>query len=616
MSNKKSNDPMLLCADFETTSETQYNEEKETRVYLYHFRNLSENISVYGVNIEDFIEQLVNIGKREKQDIRCYFHNLSFDGSFILYYLYSNEYVYIDNPDKDEGRDLPNDSFCHIIDDFKNIIQIRLKINHVTIEFRDSLRNIPQSIKKLGLAFGLPKLDETHDYTEFKNYKSIEEVTEEEIKYITNDVRILVKAVKYMYAEDMTGLTFSSSSYANMKNNNRWFFKNFLNKPENEIVNEIIDESCKGGFTNYNKPYRNKILKDLISFDYNSLYPAVMLEDAMPYDEPILVENEKDMQKYPTYKLHIYRIYITYAQIKDYCIPFIGTKKNAFGCSYKYDEVLEDTFISLWEDEYNLFKRYYNGVYQVINIVCFKARRNMFKNFLMDKIEKKQEASHHINDLKKHEKEMDHEEYIEQKAKWEMKKIIAKLYMNGLSGKFGMRDERRTSVIVGYGNEGQLEFAPIDCETQYYYRAIYSKITSGGRARIISQIEENASRVVYWDTDSLYLLGKEIPKSMSGMIDDDIIGKLKYEGHYKRMKIIKAKCYIKELDDGTIKRSIAGATEEVKSTINFDNFEEGFTAKDSKLCLKRVRGGAILKSVDFTIGVVNDNVSFTKGEEF
>lgn len=613
MSKKKEDIQEVLCADFETTGEAQFNAEHETRVYLYHYRNLTETISVYGCKIEDFFKDLFKtLESIDKKKALIYFHNLSFDGSFILPYLYKT-YQYID---VDEDTKLEDGNFSSIIDDFKNIYQIRLKLNGYELEFRDSYRNIPTSIDKLGKAFGLPKLKETHNYTEFKHYEKIEDVTEEEIKYITNDVRILVKAVNYMLKEGMGGLTFSSSAYNNLKMHNHTFFKEQLNKPTDDMINLIIDRSCKGGFTNYNPIFRNKIIEDVISFDYNSLYPAVMLEDEMPYGVPVLLENEEQLKDYPNYRLRIYAIYVEEATCNYDSIPFIGTKKSIFGVAYDYSRTIKDSIICLWEDEYKLFKYNYTGTWNITNIVAFKSRRFLFKKFLYDKIKTKEEASAEIHHLKSIKDTMPEEEYIDKRAMAEMKKRVAKLYMNGVSGKFGMKDTRFSSFISGYNRDGSLEFGEKATETQYYYRAIYSKITSGGRCRLISHIEENVDRVLYWDTDSIYLIGKEVPSSIKANCDDNRVGALKYEGHYKRMKVIKAKCYIKELDDGKLVKSIAGATQEIKDKIDFENFKEGLEFEGVKHCLKRVKGGAIIKAVDFSIGYVDDNTDFTKLEDF
>lgn len=607
----KRKDILILGADFETTGEAQYKVEGRTRVYLYHFRDLKEEIKEYGTSIEDFFYALKETSKTYEKPLMVYFHNLSFDGSFILFYLYSNGFKYIEDYDED----LEENSFKAIIDDFKNIYQIKLNYMGVNIDFRDSYRNIPTSIDKLGKAFGIFKLGATHNYTEFKNYENIAEVPEEEIKYITNDVRILIKAVNYMRQNKMTGLTFSSSAYNNLKQSDYRFFRDKLNKPNDDYVNNIIDKSCRGGFTNYNPLFRNKIVTNLMSFDYNSLYPAVMLEDEMPYGVPKLVLNEEEAKAISNYNLHIYEIYIENVTIKTGLMPFLGLKSNVFGMAYDYTPNLQDKVMCLWEGEFNLFKSCYEGSYVISHILCFKSRKFLFKKFLKDKIATKEKSSWKLHEIERLKNAMKEDTYIELKTKYEMEKRVAKLYMNGVSGKFGMKDERYSSVIDGYDKEGALAYHETASHCDYYYRAIYSKITSGGRARIISLIESNADKVVYWDTDSIYLLGNKPPINLLPLLDDNKIGFLKYEGHYKRMKVIKAKCYIKELDSGEIVKSVAGATDEIKDLLNFETFKEGFTCDDQKKSLCHVKGGAIIKVVKFSIGVVNES-NFLKGEEY
>ena len=74
------------CCDFETTSLKQYELEGRTRVYLYKIVDLKTGKKEhYGVNIEDFIDYIFT----DKDILKVYFHNLSFDGAFIIYYLSS-----------------------------------------------------------------------------------------------------------------------------------------------------------------------------------------------------------------------------------------------------------------------------------------------------------------------------------------------------------------------------------------------------------------------------------------------------------------------------------------------------------------------------------------------
>ena len=77
-------------ADFETTSERFYNEHGYTKVWLWSICDSNANIIQDGTDIEQFL-----ILARQLCGGTIYFHNLKFDGSFIVDYLLSNSYIYL-----------------------------------------------------------------------------------------------------------------------------------------------------------------------------------------------------------------------------------------------------------------------------------------------------------------------------------------------------------------------------------------------------------------------------------------------------------------------------------------------------------------------------------------
>ena len=97
----------IYCADFETTSYTQYNLEGRTRVYLWCLKSLDEKLSLVGIDLNSFFENLKSINN----EIVVYFHNLSFDGEFINWFLLENNYCYTAN-----GDDMKPKTFYSIID--------------------------------------------------------------------------------------------------------------------------------------------------------------------------------------------------------------------------------------------------------------------------------------------------------------------------------------------------------------------------------------------------------------------------------------------------------------------------------------------------------------------
>ena len=83
-----------FTADFETTTD-----ENDCRVWAYALCEIG-NVKnfIYGNNIEDFIDFCM-----QKENYTLYFHNLKFDGEYIIYYLLTHGFTCI--KDKKERND-------------------------------------------------------------------------------------------------------------------------------------------------------------------------------------------------------------------------------------------------------------------------------------------------------------------------------------------------------------------------------------------------------------------------------------------------------------------------------------------------------------------------------
>ena len=142
-----------------------------------------DNIKI-GNTIDSFMKFI-----EENKNSKYYFHNLQFDGTFILDYLFKNGFEFI----KDK-KDKRSKTFTTLINDMGMFYTIEVyfsvkgkRISKVT--FIDSLKIIPFSVDKIAKSFGLPisKLD--LDYNTPRELGH--ELTEHEIDYIKNDVGIV-----------------------------------------------------------------------------------------------------------------------------------------------------------------------------------------------------------------------------------------------------------------------------------------------------------------------------------------------------------------------------------------------------------------------------------------
>ena len=555
----------IYCADFETTSLEQYKVEGQTRVYLWKMMGVDTSHDVIGISIDTFMDNLDCL----KGGV-CYFHNLSFDGEFILWHLLEQGYEY---SEEEKAK-----TFSSIIDETGSIYSITIRTpNKKEWELRCSYKLFPKSIKEIGEMVGIPKLNETHDYNEIKNYTSLDDLTEEEKMYISNDVRIMVELIKYLQAVGVKGLTMSSSAYKNWLQDKYMLAHNDMKKSPDEEVVEIVRKSYRGGITKVNPLYAGLEFNDVISFDVNSLYPSVMYENPMPIGDgkiyKTLEEGRRDNRH-----LFIVVAFVSYGKVRQGMHSFIGNQSGfSYARKYSYDEELQNKMLYLWLDEFNLFKLVYDAEYTIIKVVGWKKANNVFKDYI------------------------DRWYKVKENAKTPAERSLAKLMLNSLYGKFGMNDSRVTKVPVAVGDT--IIYKTIENNTTYYYKEVASYITSKARCKLASFMNKCGDKFLYCDTDSVYYIGHEIPEIFKDVVDPKKLGYWKYEGHYTRFKPLKAKCYLKQLDDGTIERRIAGCPKECAELITFDNFAPNLKLTNAKRCKKKVKGGIVIGNTDFTIKI-------------
>lgn len=569
----------IYCADFETTSSKQYELEGSTRVYLWKLMGVYDNVDEMGVDIDSFIKYCLSL----KNNSIIYFHNLSFDGEFIIWYLLENNYNYVDEIVEDDKRNM---IFTAVIDISNSIYQIVIK-NENKIEFRCSYKLFPKSIKDIGEMVGIPKLNETHNYEEIKNYRSVDELTEEEKMYITNDVKIMVELIKYLRSINVRGMTMSASAYKDWRKDKYLLCKNDMKKSDNEEVVEIVRKSYKGGITKVNPKYANVEFNDVISFDVNSLYPSVMYENTMPIGEGEIYPDIRTAYRHGKRKF-IMCVFVMYAKVRKGKHAFIGSQSGfSYARKYSYDEEMTNKMLYLWYDEFRLFTLIYDAQFVVQKVVGFRQAKDVFKPYI------------------------DRWYKVKENAKTGAERSLAKLMLNSLYGKFGMNENRISKLPVGVSDDSIIYKTNEKC-TIYYYKEVASYITSMARCKLVSFMNRCDDRFLYCDTDSVYIIGSDIPEVFREVIDDKKLGYWKYEGHYTRFKSLKAKCYLKQLDNGELVRRIAGCPKECAELINFDNFNWGLKLVNAKRCKKKVNGGIIIGNTDFTIKIDKEKVNDRK----
>ena len=237
-----------------------------------------------------------------KCNVVAYYHNLKFDGAFWLDYFLNTLHLkqaYISLSDEEEynvqwreDKYMENGSFKYMISEMGMWYSIKVKKNNYLIEFRDSLKLLPFSVKRIGDSFNTKHKKLDMQYEGFR-YAGCE-ITEEEQEYIKNDVLVVKEALEFMFSEGHNNLTIGSCCLTEYKSiiGKKEFEGLFpdiysIEIPEDDYgtpnAGEYIRKSYKGGWCYLVKGKENKIYHNGLTADVNSLYPSMMSSESGNY---------------------------------------------------------------------------------------------------------------------------------------------------------------------------------------------------------------------------------------------------------------------------------------------------------------------------------------------
>jgi len=221
-----------------------------------------------GTDIHSFLDRVSGFSNT------IYFHNLAFDGTFIIDALFRDGFRHVQgNPSKGQFGSLISNT-----GQFYSIT-VRWRNGHTT-EFRDSLKKLPMSVSNVAKAFKLAEAKGSIDYEAERPVGH--EITPEEAEYIRKDIVIVAKALKVQLQEGMTKLTVGADSLHEYKTlmGKRQFSRLFPVLPES--MDSEIRRAYRGGFTYADPRFRAKIVGPGRTYDVNSLYPSVMYDRLLP----------------------------------------------------------------------------------------------------------------------------------------------------------------------------------------------------------------------------------------------------------------------------------------------------------------------------------------------
>lgn len=589
-------------ADFETTTT-----EENCHVWAWAACEVGDPDNVW---VNPDIYEFMDWCETRPENPKVYFHNLKFDGQFIISWLFQNEYTHVK-----ESRDRATRTFKTMISDDGQYYAIEVVFyrkgkNIKKVTFYDSMKLLPMSVADIAKSFHLPIKKGKIDYAAHNDLPYGSPITKEEQEYIINDVRIVAHALAYLQSQGLDKITIGKCALDEYtKIIGERAFKRLFPVLQHH---DDLKQSYNGGFSWLNPKFKGKTVGNGVVLDKNSMFSWVMDTKLLPHGTPIFYKGQYKPD--PLYPLYTQMIRCQF-DIKPGKIPTIQAKRLPFGHGNEYITSSNDEEATLCLNSVDL--ELFLDHYEVYNLEYVSGWKFMGTTGLFSEYVKK------WSDAKIRAKE---------EKNWGLY-LVAKLFLNSLYGKFGTSNRRR-SKIPYMDNDGVVRYKDTDPEPHDgVYVPMASFITSYAREetirtaqRIMDDHKAGRSKIqyVYSDTDSLHILSDDfsIPEWLD--VDQYRLGAWKIESKFDQGKFLRSKCYMEheiismkeyaegmegdhpylyEKDNGEYyhtKITVAGMPQECYREVTFRNFKIG-ASYNGKKSPKIVPGGVVLAGIDFTI---------------
>lgn len=526
-----------FACDFETTTD------ENAKVWSACIAEMfKDNEPVIYSNIDAFMWCLVKNYKRG--DFTFYFHNLKFDGNFIVVWLLNNGFTY-----KDESR-LKHKEFSMMTSDMGSWYSVSFKMGRTTYKFVDSLKLVPMSLKAAGKAFNTKhqKLEMQYD-----NKSSLKDCTKEDIEYIKNDVYVLKEVMEYLINMGLTKMTIGGNCLEEYKALNPSFADEApclldMDLPEDEYgapnIDAYIRKAYRGGWCYV---HRKGVFEDGCTYDVNSLYPSVMTEESgnpYPIGKPYFWKgNYIPDEAYENKRVFIIRFKCSF-NLKEGYLPTIQIKGSIYkyteylttsdwvkdGKRYHYTdygngkEVIRPT-LTLTSVDFELFKEHYDITdLEILDGCYFETKIGLFDVYIQKWAKMKIDATKSGN---------------------KGLRTLAKLFLNNLYGKLATSPDGSHKVPY-LDKDGILHWHIVKGkDKKVVHIAMGAFVTAYARKFTITAAQANVDRFCYADTDSIHLIGTDDAKG----VKEDATAFLcwKRESDWDKATFIRQKTYAEHI---------------------------------------------------------------------
>ena len=551
-----------------------------------------------------------------------YFHNLSYDGNFILKLLQKQGWK-----QRKELISLKCDWYDYMMIGSK-IYKIEIHKDNKITTIIDSNNFIRESVKDIPMKYGLTDLAKTwkgRGYDEKWMYEKVlfnkkSKDYDDFNNYCINDSLIVYKALNLLFdfVKEHIGeqwnikkyITVSSFAYDVYKSMNE-YTNNYLNLKTNNFETMdnyyLLRSLYKGGFCDVNDSYAFKEFTNndnLHSYDLNSAYPAILDDTVLPcsfvneqgleFVTNIIIFNVVDKLEAKTNLRFLFNDCFK-LRLDENSHPK-GFDKGSVFC--------------LYEQEFEWTRKYYKGeIFIVKKIPVYGCKFDLgsyVKKFYQMKKDFKQQKNKGFETL-------------------------TKLFINSVTGKFGQRPTYKNRVyfnkdneeviyqldneLLKYGNYQRIatkvrlhnsndksfyinkkyfdeDTINLDINTEINNFLLISYITMLTRCKIIKAIDEiGVDKWVYSDTDSIKLIGE-----LSYNVGLNL-GQYKNEGQAEVAIFYHPKAYFWNNEF-----TFAGVSKDKTKDIDYKEIKDGFIIESGKKKPSGVIDGIELEDVNYMIG--------------
>lgn len=599
----------LAAFDIETSS---YVDEGVKKAVVYSYALAIDDKIYHARRADEFFSLLEKIAADMELSLDrrlvVYVHNEAYEWQFIKYYM------------------LWDSAFA--IASERRIVRA---VSTLGFEFRCSYVLTNKPLEAVGKDVGVPKMVGDIDHTMIRN--SITPLTDEEMGYIDNDVRILIEFERQALAQEGGTIEQALHSIPITKTGfvRRRMRKAALSDPEyqqliseltlNEETYSLARHAFQGGYTHANSTVMGQEMGETVAVDLASSYPSSMLQ----FTYPMTTFHSMTHHKFTPEELdkcighiHFFVSFIVYGAMSRYPFPYISYSKalsisdplvdngRVFSASHMH--------LTMTDVDWQIFRRCYEvDSIEIVDVMMAPAEylpaaiTDPIVAMYGDKTSLKGVAGQEVN-------------YIS--AKEDINGVYGSVSMDPVRTDYEFNAEKAEFVATLPSIEGALDKYN-NSRSRYLYYPWAAWVTAYSRYILLMtmyDLIDAGVTVMYCDTDSIYhkpspkaqviidRVNSEVRERLSAAMhyrwvyasDEEVedalapkdikgvrhhIGLFEVDGHYDNFKTLGAKRYAVE-KNGEFKITVAGlakrAASYVKEIGGMEAFVDGLSVPAEK----------------------------------